>query len=56
MLQNQLALRAGLPTDVLNKIEHDRRRVTLDEAGAIAVALGVSIDELLAPATPTEAA
>lgn len=44
--QSQLAKRAGVPVGTLKNWEQDRREPLLDTAAKIAVALGISLDEL----------
>lgn len=47
MTQTLLAQLAGIDRDKLNKMEHGRRQVTVEEGARIARALGFTIDQLL---------
>jgi transcriptional regulator with XRE-family HTH domain len=51
LLQKQLAEKAGLTASMLSQIESGRLTPTLPTLGKIAGALGISIPELLDPAT-----
>lgn len=47
LTQNELALKAELPTQSITEIENGARRVNVDDLVAIAAALRVSTDRLL---------
>jgi transcriptional regulator with XRE-family HTH domain len=49
LTQAQLAQRAGLHLSAVTRIEQGLRSPTLDSASALASALGVKVDDLLAP-------
>jgi transcriptional regulator with XRE-family HTH domain len=51
--QQQLADRARVPLGTLRNWEQDRRAPLLDTAGRVAVALGISLDELAGISRPS---
>lgn len=55
LTQDQLAEKAGLPVTSLRNYEHDHRRPRADAALALARALGVTVEELLAAPSDREA-
>jgi transcriptional regulator with XRE-family HTH domain len=50
----QVAERASIDESTLSRLEAGRRRLALDHIPALAAALGVSSDELLAPRVPQD--
>ncbi len=50
--QSQAALAAGVPVATYQSWEHGRRTPLFDAAAKVAVALGVSLDELAGIASP----
>src|SRR5690348_974439 len=50
----QVAERANLDVSTLSRLESGKRRLALDHLPGLAAALGVSADELLGPAQPTD--
>jgi transcriptional regulator with XRE-family HTH domain len=51
LTQAQLAQRAGLHLSAVTRFEHGRREPSLASAAKLAAALGVTVDELIRPAT-----